>query len=411
MAGEGTGAKKSSAGTSSAGTSAKILADAAGASTNGNPTTSTMAAAAPPPTTTTTTGVGGRKASGKFGFGSYYRFDKLLGEGSEGQTWACEETGTRRKLALKVIRRAKSDPKRSRKFNPSRVAGEIIMQSALSNHPNIVTLQHVLLSPTHLGIAMELANGGELYQYIKRYPIPEDALFPKALPSSHPSAHPDRRHRTQGPSPSTLTTEISRKVKRTFGAASSTSSSSPKDPPPTHTRGGRGRGEGEGGGSGGGVWGERGERGGAHGEGPFLYRFAKLPSSSDRYRKHLDEDRARYFFKQIIAAVSYCHRHHIAHRDLKLTNVLLDLDSDDSNGLPELKVSTHTRTHAHTHAHTHTHTRTHTRTRTHTHTHTHARTHTPSDARANPVVLFLFLSLSSFLSLCFPSLPGLSRLI
>ncbi|DBA66108.1 TPA: hypothetical protein ACH3X2_003106 [Trebouxia sp. C0005] len=36
------------------------------------------------------------------------------------------------------------------------------------------------------------------------------------------------------------------------------------------------------------------------------------------------EDEARYFFKQFISAISYCHQHHIAHRDMKLDNTLFD---------------------------------------------------------------------------------------
>lgn len=31
----------------------------------------------------------------------------------------------------------------------------------------------------------------------------------------------------------------------------------------------------------------------------------------------------RYFFRQIVAGLEYCHTHHIAHRDLKLANFLL----------------------------------------------------------------------------------------
>lgn len=38
----------------------------------------------------------------------------------------------------------------------------------------------------------------------------------------------------------------------------------------------------------------------------------------------MDEDEARYFFKQLISAVEYCHTHDVAHRDLKLDNTLLD---------------------------------------------------------------------------------------
>ncbi|KAK9809819.1 hypothetical protein WJX73_009694 [Symbiochloris irregularis] len=47
----------------------------------------------------------------------------------------------------------------------------------------------------------------------------------------------------------------------------------------------------------------------------------------------MDEDEARYYFSQYIDAVDYCHKHDIAHRDLKLDNALLD----DSNP-PLLKI-------------------------------------------------------------------------
>ncbi|XP_058512310.1 MAP/microtubule affinity-regulating kinase 3-like [Ochotona princeps] len=38
----------------------------------------------------------------------------------------------------------------------------------------------------------------------------------------------------------------------------------------------------------------------------------------------LEEDKARDLLRQILAAVEYCHEQHIAHRDLKLGNILLD---------------------------------------------------------------------------------------
>ncbi|KAI8101424.1 hypothetical protein M9435_001530 [Picochlorum sp. BPE23] len=38
----------------------------------------------------------------------------------------------------------------------------------------------------------------------------------------------------------------------------------------------------------------------------------------------LSEDEARYFFKQFLSAVNYCHNHRVVHRDLKLDNTLLD---------------------------------------------------------------------------------------
>ncbi|KXZ42321.1 hypothetical protein GPECTOR_162g136 [Gonium pectorale] len=38
----------------------------------------------------------------------------------------------------------------------------------------------------------------------------------------------------------------------------------------------------------------------------------------------LDEDEARYYFRQLVSAVEYCHKNNVAHRDLKLDNTLLD---------------------------------------------------------------------------------------
>ncbi|CAL5203801.1 unnamed protein product [Lathyrus oleraceus] len=46
-----------------------------------------------------------------------------------------------------------------------------------------------------------------------------------------------------------------------------------------------------------------------------------------------DEDEARYFFRQLISGVSYCHSMEICHRDLKLENTLLDGSSS-----PQLKI-------------------------------------------------------------------------
>jgi len=38
----------------------------------------------------------------------------------------------------------------------------------------------------------------------------------------------------------------------------------------------------------------------------------------------MDEEEGRFFFTQLINAMDYCHKHKIAHRDLKLDNILLD---------------------------------------------------------------------------------------
>ena len=51
-------------------------------------------------------------------------------------------------------------------------------------------------------------------------------------------------------------------------------------------------------------------------EGGELYQLVKQ-------QKKLPESLARKFFKQLIEAISYCHRKKLIHRDLKLENILL----------------------------------------------------------------------------------------
>uniref|UniRef100_A0A6A7FUW8 Mucin-4-like n=3 Tax=Hirondellea gigas TaxID=1518452 RepID=A0A6A7FUW8_9CRUS len=45
-------------------------------------------------------------------------------------------------------------------------------------------------------------------------------------------------------------------------------------------------------------------------------------------RKVLSIDEARRVFRQVASAVYYCHKHKICHRDLKLENILLDIDGN-----------------------------------------------------------------------------------
>lgn len=42
----------------------------------------------------------------------------------------------------------------------------------------------------------------------------------------------------------------------------------------------------------------------------------------------LPEAEARRIFRQITSAVLYCHKHRVAHRDLKLENILLDQNNN-----------------------------------------------------------------------------------
>jgi serine/threonine protein kinase len=58
-----------------------------------------------------------------------------------------------------------------------------------------------------------------------------------------------------------------------------------------------------------------------------LYLILELGNQGDLYeyiRKNgkMDEPRARMFFRQLISALSYCHKLQIAHRDLKAENIV-----------------------------------------------------------------------------------------
>eukprot|EP00210_Caulerpa_lentillifera_P008122 g7756.t1 len=52
----------------------------------------------------------------------------------------------------------------------------------------------------------------------------------------------------------------------------------------------------------------------------------------------LNENMARYFFKQIIEGVKYCHEQGIVSRDIKLTNILVQTNRETEELLPTIKL-------------------------------------------------------------------------
>jgi serine/threonine-protein kinase SRK2 len=86
-----------------------------------------------------------------------YEMVKDLGFGNFGLARLMRNKQTNELVAVKFIDRGyKID---------ENVAREIINHRAL-NHPNIVRFKEVVLTPTHLGIVMEYAAGGELFERI-----------------------------------------------------------------------------------------------------------------------------------------------------------------------------------------------------------------------------------------------------
>lgn len=60
-----------------------------------------------------------------------------------------------------------------------------------------------------------------------------------------------------------------------------------------------------------------------------LLKGGELFDKIIKYKKFTEYDAAKYM-KQVLSALAYCHSHHIVHRDLKLENLLLESNSEDS---------------------------------------------------------------------------------
>ncbi|KAJ7299424.1 hypothetical protein O6H91_Y234700 [Diphasiastrum complanatum] len=86
-----------------------------------------------------------------------YELMRDLGSGNFGSAKLMRDKNTRELLAVKYIERGvKIDENVQRE----------IINHRLLRHPNIVRFKEVLLTPTHLAIAMEYAAGGELFERI-----------------------------------------------------------------------------------------------------------------------------------------------------------------------------------------------------------------------------------------------------
>lgn len=114
-----------------------------------------------------------KKSNKEIRFGSYV-LGSTLGEGEFGKVklgW--KKDGTQpSQVAIKFIRRD-SIPRGSER--ESKVHREINALKRLS-HPNIVTLEEVLQNDKYIGIVLEYASGGELFDYILQHRYLKDSL-------------------------------------------------------------------------------------------------------------------------------------------------------------------------------------------------------------------------------------------
>jgi serine/threonine protein kinase len=115
-----------------------------------------------------------------------YRITAALGAGGMGEVWRAEDTKLGREVALKVLpEEFAQDPERMARFER-----EAKVLASL-NHPNIATLyglESAIPSGTEtetgtetVFLAMELVEGEDLSERIKRGPVPVDEAIPIAL--------------------------------------------------------------------------------------------------------------------------------------------------------------------------------------------------------------------------------------
>nr|XP_058906006.1 calcium/calmodulin-dependent protein kinase type 1B isoform X2 [Kogia breviceps] len=90
---------------------------------------------------------------------SVYEIREKLGSGAFSEVVLAQERGSSHLVALKCI------PKKALRGKEALVENEIAVLRRV-NHPNIVALEDVHESPSHLYLAMELVTGGELFDRI-----------------------------------------------------------------------------------------------------------------------------------------------------------------------------------------------------------------------------------------------------
>jgi len=92
-----------------------------------------------------------------------YVLIKMIGEGRYGKVKLAEHVVTRKKAAVKIMKKSKMEAS-----DLARIKRELRVMTVL-DHPNIVKLYQVIDTPETTCIVMEFCSGGDLYDYISTY--------------------------------------------------------------------------------------------------------------------------------------------------------------------------------------------------------------------------------------------------
>ncbi|KAL4421955.1 hypothetical protein ABPG77_007897 [Micractinium sp. CCAP 211/92] len=98
---------------------------------------------------------------GDIDYGTRFEWVKEIGKGTYGVAELMRDTATGELVAVKFIERGEKVDKN--------VEREVLNHRRLSGHTNIVQFKEVFLTRTHLGIAMEYASGGTLFERIEKF--------------------------------------------------------------------------------------------------------------------------------------------------------------------------------------------------------------------------------------------------
>jgi calcium/calmodulin-dependent protein kinase I len=92
----------------------------------------------------------------------FFTLQQKVGYGKFSEVFRAVDKTTFERVAVKVVDKRKLEPIEKEMLRTELVIMELV------NHPNVIQLKDVIDSKTHIYIIMELIQGGELFDYIKK---------------------------------------------------------------------------------------------------------------------------------------------------------------------------------------------------------------------------------------------------